>query len=167
MDHARDLKECRMVNISFEQGQNGRLILTPESRAMIMEMHPWERYTAYHDYCRQIYRQNNPAGQSLPEPQVSNLGHQVLPNLISPEDVAALQQLLDERVDGPNLDADGNPMWFASLPWTMMRINVVRQVLGRMFAGDISKALEAYFGSYFRIMSLSLVRGFPGKADGS
>ncbi len=156
-----------MVNISFEQGQNGRLILTPESRAMIMEMHPWERYTAYHDYCRQIYRQNNPAGQSLPEPQVSNLGHQVLPNLISPEDVAALQQLLDERVDGPNLDADGNPMWFASLPWTMMRINVVRQVLGRMFAGDISKALEAYFGSYFRIMSLSLVRGFPGKADGS
>ena len=49
----------------------------------------------------------------------------------------------------------------------MARIHAVRQIIPTILNGPLGKALEAYFGSYFRLMSLSLVRGFPGETQGS
>lgn len=155
------------MEFRYQQGDNGRMVLEPNIREQLLEISSWSRYFAYHDMCRQLYRQSHPDAATRPLPDISRAGFQRFSALVSPEQVASLVQLLDDGVAGPDLDEAGKPMWLGSLRWTMARIHVVRQTLATIFGGPLGAALEGYFGSYFRVMSVSLVRGYPGQASGS
>lgn len=154
-------------NLEYEDGGHGRFILSDASREYIRGLHPWDRYFLYHDACRQLYHANPPNDAALSEPIIAAKGYQVIPELLGHDDTKILRDLLDERIDGQPVDLDGEPQWAAPLPWTMIRIQTVREILQRMLAGPLNDVLRGYFGCFYRIFSLSVTRAFPAKAEGS
>ncbi|MAO55587.1 MAG: hypothetical protein CMM61_07810 [Rhodospirillaceae bacterium] len=153
--------------IDFQIDANGRMKLSAEDLARFAAMDPWQRHRIYHDVCQQAYAAAQ-ASSDAPDtgrPLIEK-GFEVVPQVLGAEDVAQIRGLLDDRVGQGEgrTESDG---WAAPLPWNMARIHVLRQALEHVFNDTVTQALENYFQSYFRVMSLSVTRAFPAPARNS
>ncbi|MAY67803.1 MAG: hypothetical protein CMM77_11810 [Rhodospirillaceae bacterium] len=155
------------MTIEYEMTPSGRLILDQGSQDAVIAMDPWSRHHAYHLICRDKYRETAGAVDPQPETDMAKNGFQVLPGLLTADQVSQVRAMMDDRIGGREERPVKFEDWAQPLPWNMARIHSVRQVLASAFDGPLSQVIEAYFESYFRLLSVTVTRAHPAPAKNS
>ncbi len=145
--------------------QDGRhYYVRPDQAHQIMTLTPWRRHAVYLEFCRNFYRPKR-----RPKPtRLAEAGVEVFAKLLGAKDAAALSRLIGAGLEkgGPDGGAAGPLPATPDEPNVRVRgdrdvENAISRSLKKIFRPDLVGALEAYYGSHFRIDHASVLRTHP------
>ena len=137
--------------------QDGLLAFTPGAETHFLRQNPIEYHSQFHQICRQIYKTIKPSGEKSGEQStlLAERGFVVEPQLFSADNAQALTEAYSREIIDQNKTANTKIEPSDALK------NQILDLVAAALTRNISSQLESYYGCFFRIDHLELMRSKP------
>ena len=150
---------------------HGRIAPHPDCEPALAGLPPWRRHAVHHQLCRSVYaaeRKSSRAGDSDGDGDLTARGIAVFPELLGGDEAAEFSDRIGAAI-AAGRDGDDAAVAASEEPDdALVVVDSDGDLIGRAAAAlpsilgeRANAALERYFGSYYRVDCLRIVRTYP------
>ena len=151
--------------LEFTVDGRGIVQLPPTLRGFVNEGSAWRRHWLHHLICQKIYQQKHdgaPPADTAAGDDLIERGYHLFPGSTEPQICEQYVHMFDDFLAlGNNSAENEHGRSYYPIPWSHQKGAMMRLNLTEFLTSDVTAALEAYYGSYFQIISIAMRRHLP------